>query len=428
MQVTVPSFPGSPAPRLWTRAGAFIFFGIFLCGGVMVFYQMTFQPMAAWWRALEWERASATVESSKLLSEAGSKGTTVYSIDVQYSWTHMDRFFRGGRYGFTDGSTNIAVEKMREEVRRLAPGAVVECWVNPQNPSEAVLVRKLPLSAIMGVFFSLPFLTAGILGTGWGLLGLPLVKVILRNQVKSLRHLRGTGQLAWPMEEDPEAALKSGEARLIFARTERVGAVVMVTALNFFWNGIVAVFVFVAISEATGGSRGAALGLGLFLLPFIAIGAGFAWLGRVVWRNFLRSDWVAVIHPVPGLEPVQCRLSFATQSPGRDLSWDFKRLRLVAMAAPRDVKSKQPQRSPWTILRGSRNQPSLANPGTPPKDEHELTALEFSLPGPGQTACLDVPAMPEIASGSKQSWARWWALEIEHRDGRLESFELSTEK
>lgn len=414
--------------RWWTRAGCFLFCGIFLCGGALCLYQMTIRPAAAWWRASKWERARATIESSELLSAAGSEGGTVYSIGVHYFWNHAGRTFRGSQYGFGEGKTNIAVERMREEVNRLVPGTTVDCWVNPENPREAVLVRSLPSSAIIGVFFSLPFLTVGILGISWSLFGPAWVGRIRRGQVEILRQLRQTGRLAWPWREEPEAALDSGEFRLIFARNERAVAAGAVTALNLFWNGIVAVFVLVAISEATGGSGGMAVMLGLFLLPFIAIGGGMVWFAWVSWRNFLRPDWVAVIQPVPGLNPAQCQFSFAGVSRNCDISWDFKQLRLVAMAAPWDAESKRPRRSPLSLTSGAKRRPPLREPGKAPKKEHELASLEFPLPRAGQAACVLVPAMPAIAPSSKMSWGRCWFLEIEHRDGRLESFELSTEK
>lgn len=427
MDVFKPWFPDSPR-SVWARAGGFLFCGVFLCGGALCLYQMTIQPAAAWWRASKWERTTAIIESSELLRAAGSEGGTVYSIGVRYAWDESGRTYRGSRYGFGEGKTNIAVERMREEVKRLAVGSRVDCWVNPENPQEAVLVRSLPSSAVMGVFFSLPFLTVGILGTGWCLFGPAWLRRIHRRQAETLQHLRQTGRLAWPWREEPEAALDSGEFRLIFARNERAVAAGAVTALNLFWNGIVAVFVLIAISEATGGDRGMAMLLGLFLLPFIAIGGGMAWFAWVTWRNFLRPDWVFVIQPVPGLNTAQCRFSFAGASRGRVISWDFNQLRLVAMAAPWDSESNRPQRSPLPLIRGAKRRPSPRESGKPPKKEHELASLVFPLPREGEAACVLVPAMPSIAPGSKKSWGRYWLLEIEHRDGRLESFELSTEK
>lgn len=427
MRVSEPWFPSISPGRRWARAGGFLFCSIFLCGGALCLYQMTIRPAMSWLRALGWEQGSATVESSDLLRGTGSKGATVYSIGVQYTWNRSGQTFRGSQYGFHDGKTNIAVERMRKEVKRLAPGTRVACWVNPQNPREAVLLRALPSSAVMGMFFSLPFLTVGILGTGWNLFGPALAKRNRRRRVETLRRLKETGQLAWPSLENPETALDSGEIRLIFARSERATVAGAITALSLFWNGIVAVFVLVAVFEATGGSGGEALALALFLLPFIAIGTGMAWLGWAAWRNLLRPNWVAFIHPVPGLERGQSHLSFAAPSPGREISWGFKRLRLVAMAAPWDSRSQQPQRSPRSLLFGSSRRPPLRETGKVPEKEHELTSLEFPLPGQGQAACVAVPSMPGLTLGSKKQWVRWWALEIEHWDGRLESFDLSTE-
>ncbi len=425
MRRSTPWFHPIPFQSWWARIGAFLFSGIFLFGGLLCFYEMTLKPASLWLQARDWEPAMATIESSRLTAGTGSKGARVYAIDVQYSWNWQGRSFRGNRHGFRDGKTNIGVERMRAEVARMAPGTTMQCWVNPSNPAEAVLNRSLPGASVIGVFFSLPFLTVGVLGVGWSLFGPGLIRRGRRRKVDALRRMRDHGLLAWPWKTGPEEALDSEEFRLIFARAERLAMAGGVTAFNFFWNGIVAVFVLIAIVEATSGWGWGSLGLSLFLTPFVFFGTGMAWFALVTWRNALRPDWVAVIHPLPDHQPVRCVLSFAARQSGPVVPWNFQRLRFVAMAAPWDTQNNRPARSPVSFLFNSRRRPRVAEPGEPAKKEHELTSIEVPVPTPGTPINVDVPAMPDVRDGSKKKWGRWWTLEIEHSDGRLENFEIS---
>ncbi len=408
------------------RLGGLVFSVLFLGAGVFCFQQTAVRPISAWLHARSWDRASAIIESSKLEGGSGGGHGSV-SIAVGYRYDHHGQTLHGKRYGFDDSKTNIAVEWMEKEVKRLAPGTTVDCWVNPKDSHEVVLIRSIPPSAIMGLFFPLPFLLVGTLGTVGSLFGPSLLERLCKRQLDALNQLKTSGRLAWPFERDPEAAMVAGDTRVIFARTERATVTAAVVALGLFWNGIVTVFVLVAIFEALGGSAVVAVCLRLFLIPFVTIGSGIVWLVWKSWKNLRRPDWVAVIHPVPGLVPVNCRISWAGRSVFREFTEDINRLRLVAMVAPWDSDSHRPQRPPKAYLRESSRRPTPIPPGGISAGEHELASVEIPLPRLGQASFLSVPAMPEVPSPSSKEWGRWWALEIEHRDGRLETFELSTE-
>jgi hypothetical protein len=427
MQVTTPWLSTTQTHHFMGRLGGIVFSVLFLGAGVFCFQQTAIRPISAWLHARNWERASATIESSNLERGSGGDDGGVYSIGVKYSYDHHGQTLHGDRYGFDDSKTNIAVEWMEEEVKRLAPGTTMDCWVNPKDSQEAVLIRSFPPFAIMGLFFPLPFLLVGTLGTVGSLFGPRLVERLRKSQLDMLHQMKTTGRLAWPFESDPEAAMVAGATRLIFARTERATVTAAVVALGLFCNGIVAVFVLVAIFEALGGSTVVAVCLGLFLIPFVTIGIGMVWLAWKSLKNLRRPDWVAVINPVPGWSPVNCRISWAGRSVFREFSQDINRLRLVAMVAPWDSDSRRPQRPPRAYLRESSRRPTPIPPGGIPTDEHELTSVEIPLPGLCQGSFLSVPAMPEIQSPPSKEWGRWWALEIEHRDGRFETFELATE-
>jgi hypothetical protein len=58
-------------------------------------------------------------------------------------------------------SSNVGVGSMRKIVDELQPGVETTCLVNPANPDEAVISRKIPWFNGLFMLFPLPFLFIG---------------------------------------------------------------------------------------------------------------------------------------------------------------------------------------------------------------------------------------------------------------------------
>ena len=76
---------------------------------------------------------------------SGKDRTMVYRADIIYEYRYEDRTYRGNRYDVADSGeySDNAVDEMRQAVQKYPYGKSTYCWVNPDNPNEAILERNL---------------------------------------------------------------------------------------------------------------------------------------------------------------------------------------------------------------------------------------------------------------------------------------------
>lgn len=243
-----------------TRAGGsprgclVLFFLIFLAAGVAGGYFLIWRPLSKVLAARSWTETQCTVLSSQVATVPGSDSDT-YKVDIRYTWTAGDRIYQSDRYDFMGGSSSGTAGK-QAIVDRYPPGGQVSCWVDPDDPSEAVLWRGLSPIYLIGL---VPLLFAGI-----GLAGLVWT-------VRSGRRGPAAPGGAESPFGVPLTALASagGPAELKPAMTP-VGMLLGLGFVALFWNGIVSVFVWQAVSMWRQGTPSAFLNL--FLIPFVGIG------------------------------------------------------------------------------------------------------------------------------------------------------------
>jgi hypothetical protein len=104
-----------------------------------------------------WVRTSARIVSCELLRTRGSKGGYSYEARATYRYAFGGVEHTGSRVSPHAGADNIGDFQRRthEALMRAKDGVeAAECWVNPADPSEAVLVRSLrpELLAFMQLF------------------------------------------------------------------------------------------------------------------------------------------------------------------------------------------------------------------------------------------------------------------------------------
>jgi hypothetical protein len=142
-------------------------------------------------------------------------------------------------------------------VDRYPPGAQVSCWVDPADPSSAVLSRGFSATYLIGLV-PLLFLLVGLAVLVW-----------------TFRSGRGRPAVS---DVDPDSpfgvplaalAAAGGPAELKPATTP-VGMLLGLGFVALFWNGIVSVFVWQAVSLWRQGKPETFLNV--FLIPFVGIG------------------------------------------------------------------------------------------------------------------------------------------------------------
>ena len=106
--------------------------------GLGVLYPIVLAPLRGIIAARNWKPTECTIISSHVRSHRGNKGTS-YAVDILYSYQVAGREFRSNRK-FLGGSSSGRRGKANT-VQRYRPGTKAMCFVNPQDPFEAVLDR-----------------------------------------------------------------------------------------------------------------------------------------------------------------------------------------------------------------------------------------------------------------------------------------------
>jgi hypothetical protein len=241
-----------------------VFFGVFAAIGGAVLAAMGTRALNVF-SAKSWTAVPATVVSSRVRSHSGDDGTT-YSVDVLYRYTVNGREYRSNRYASMGGSSS-GYDGKREIVDRLPPGTPVTAYVNPADPTDAVLERGFTWPML---FLLIPgvIVAVGVVGMFYS------VRNALRKRYEGQLQVSGSGY------DDSRTSRAFTPRRLVDARgpvvlkprQSPVAKLIAVTFIALFWNSIVSVFLYQVIKGWRTGHADACLTV--FLIPFVAVGVG----------------------------------------------------------------------------------------------------------------------------------------------------------
>jgi hypothetical protein len=157
--------PGQSPPR-WL----FAFGLLFLAVGGLFLYILAVRPLWKVSQAAAWVKTSCTVMSSELKehrsTDSDSPGST-YSIEIVYEYEFEGKTYQSGRYDFVSMASNTSMASRRAIIKAHPPGTETVCFVNPAQPSEAVLQRGWSSEMWWGLF-PIPFVLIGLLGLFFG--------------------------------------------------------------------------------------------------------------------------------------------------------------------------------------------------------------------------------------------------------------------
>jgi hypothetical protein len=244
---------------LGKRATAAICALFAIVGGAML-YPLGIRPIARTIDAGNWAPTPCKVLRAEVGSHSSDDGTT-YSVDILYEYTFNGRTYKCDRYDFIGGSSSGYEGKARV-VEQYQSAAQPICYVNPKNPTEAVLRRGFHAKLLLALF-PLPFLLIGL----GGMIG------VLRGKKEGASPARTLSAPASAPTRRHLSPLRQGDdgpAVLMpkfSARAKLVGAIIIAV----FWNGIISTFI-----------AGAGWFSLIFLLPFIAVGVGL--IGLVIYQ------------------------------------------------------------------------------------------------------------------------------------------------
>jgi hypothetical protein len=220
--------------------------------GAAMLYPFGIRPVMKAFDAEKWQQTSCRIISGEVKTHRGSKGGRTYSIEIVYDYEFAGRKYRGDKYYFVGGSSSGYSNKARivDEYKNAANPV---CFVNPDNPSEAVLVRGFRAELLFGFLF-LVFMLVGIGGV------IATIKKTsptgMPQQTASTDILRLTDSSSGPVILKPKSSPKAKLA----------GSIVFAVI----WNGVVTIFASAIIERWRNGTG--EWGPTIFLIFFAAVG------------------------------------------------------------------------------------------------------------------------------------------------------------
>ncbi len=221
------------------------FGGLFLSAGLVMCWFMTVSPLLKLHDAKDWPAVPCEIVSSEVESHSDDDGTT-YSVDILFSYTVEGKTYQSNTYDVSMGNSS-GREGKQAIVDAHPVGMKTTCFADPDDPGDAIISREVPTMVWFGLL-SLVFALAGGLIL-WGCL----------RKKRSKKELEEESDFAHG--EDREVVLTSS------GRWKKVVGTLVFTLL---WNGIVSVFVVMAVAGWQEGNVD--WFLTLFMIPFVLVG------------------------------------------------------------------------------------------------------------------------------------------------------------
>jgi hypothetical protein len=264
--------------------GCLVLFALpFAVAGLLVGF-LAAKMLWFWVEIRDWQEVPARIIHTELTTNTGD--STTYSVEAKYRYDFGGATYQGDRVGLSSGSDNIGSfhqDAHRELSYYQEAGESFRCYVNPQEPSEAILYRELRwgLFALMGVF--------ALIFTGAGL-GLMVAGFVgRRHLLDGEKRVADNPSEPWRWKDDwAEGRITAtGKAQFLLP-----------CIMAVFWNLLSTPLLFVLPKEVRDNDNYLAL-LGL-IFPLVGIGLAI-WAIRsfVRWRKF--GDSVLELSTFPGV-------------------------------------------------------------------------------------------------------------------------------
>jgi hypothetical protein len=237
------------------------FLGLFCLVGMVIGTSLSFVPISRAIQSRSWPASACDVLSSRLVRNGNTSRP-----DIQYRYYVDDRPYTGTRYNFATGSDNLS--DYQSVVDRHPPGSRFECYVNPADPTQAVISRDLTFTYFFGLIFF--FMFTVIPGSAMVVWFRRARQVREKSRLSEMPGAGGTAAAAFGSRVDAAATGGSGPLE-IKPKTSPLGKLIGAILICLFWNGLVGVFTYFEVTGFMTG-HGWSWFLALFLLIFQAIG------------------------------------------------------------------------------------------------------------------------------------------------------------
>lgn len=150
------------------------FFGCLFLLGAAFLYLEFIAPQRAVDAAQNWAETPCEILQSHV-SEDGSRPSYVYSFYIQFKYTFHGQEYVSDRFDFSEVQDRDG-DWIRETVAGLPPGTNTVCFVNPDDPSQAVMRRGFgPIGGdsstrYLGLIVPVGLIVFGLIGMGFTLI------------------------------------------------------------------------------------------------------------------------------------------------------------------------------------------------------------------------------------------------------------------
>jgi hypothetical protein len=213
---------------------------VFMVAGGAMFWFLTLRPVLRVLDAQTWPEMPCTVVESHVEESSDSDGTT-YKAVVTFTYAYKGRDYTSSRYDFTNFYSS-GYDGKAKLVARYPAGSRTVAFVNPSNPSEAVLARSLSLSYLVGLF-GLLFFLPGLFVLVWGIgnrdnlgKGKTASLGLVTDPALPFGVANPQGDVDGPVELKPQAT--------------PVGKLIGLTFFSLIWNGLVWTVILVSFRNA----------------------------------------------------------------------------------------------------------------------------------------------------------------------------------
>jgi hypothetical protein len=247
---------------------------LFLLGGGAAFYAFSIQPAFELLGARAWPAVPCVVISS----EVSNHGRTC-SINILYSYEFNGRAFKSNAYDLMGGSSSGS-EGKEAVVARFPPGTKTVCYVNPEEPTEAVLKIGFSPDIFFGLI-PLLFFLIGASGLVWTVRSRPRSAPPCAEKDET----RTLGSGAW-VAAPPDSAGGVGERVLLKPTSKPWFRLLGAVFFCLFANGIISVGVVQTVKNwpyrhAWWLANVVEWFMAVFLVPFVWMGLKL--FGKVVY-------------------------------------------------------------------------------------------------------------------------------------------------
>ena len=123
---------------------------------LLMFYFFFLIPLRRVRRAKSWRKTPCVIVSSSVSEDATDSG--LYKMLVTYQYDFAGRYYSSSRYSFSPSSATSGYRGKKRVADRLTPGTTTFCYVNPDNPRDAVVDRGLTWDMVVWGVFAIIFL------------------------------------------------------------------------------------------------------------------------------------------------------------------------------------------------------------------------------------------------------------------------------